>query len=155
MTTRIDQDNLIASLRKELAAQQALAAGAKSLNARLSNLELENTRLSTENKALTASVTASQKEIKTLSAKISASRTQPEKVPGSAVKNGQRGNAAAASHALEAKTLQLKEDLYSDLTGLMIHNVKRLENEDVFDCIQTGRNGSKHTRNLFILYIQC
>ena len=32
----------------------------------------------------------------------------------------------------------------------MIRNVKRLDDEDVYDCIQTGRNGSKcsHLRNL-------
>jgi hypothetical protein len=106
-------------------------------------LESENSRLVSENRALNTSVTASQKEIKTLTAKISASRTQPDKLPGSAVKNGQRGITAANSHAAEAQNLKLKEDLYSDLTGLMIHNVKRLEGEDVFDCIQTGRNGSR------------
>jgi hypothetical protein len=38
---------------------------------------------------------------------------------------------------------KLKEDLYSDLTGLIIRNVKRLDDEDVYDCIQTGRNGCK------------
>ena len=39
----------------------------------------------------------------------------------------------------------MKENLYSDLTGLIIRNVKRKEGEDEFDCIQTGRNGSKYS----------
>jgi hypothetical protein len=148
----IDQDNLIASLRKELAAQQTLAAGAKSSQARVAQLESENSRLVSENTALTTSVATSQKEIKTLTAKIAASRTQPDKLPSSAVKNGPRGNTVASSHAAEAQNLKLKEDLYSDLTGLMIHNVKRLEGEDVFDCIQTGRNGSK-LKSVYALFI--
>jgi Chromosome segregation protein Csm1/Pcs1 len=33
--------------------------------------------------------------------------------------------------------------MYSDLTGLMIRGIKRGEDEDVYDCIQTGRNGSE------------
>lgn len=43
----------------------------------------------------------------------------------------------------DAQILKLKEDLYCDLTGLMIHGVKRVDGEDVFDCIQTGKNGSE------------
>ena len=38
----------------------------------------------------------------------------------------------------------MKENLYSDLTGLIIRNVKRKDGEDEFDCLQTGRNGSKY-----------
>jgi len=43
----------------------------------------------------------------------------------------------------ESQAAQLKEDLYSDLTGLIIRGVKRDAEDDVYDCIQTGRNGSK------------
>ena len=51
---------------------------------------------------------------------------------------------SAASEAHQ--TAQKKEDLYSDLTGLIIRGVKRSESgdEDVFDCLQTGRNGTLH-----------
>lgn len=42
-----------------------------------------------------------------------------------------------------AQVAQLKEDLYADLTGLIIRGIKREDEEDIFDCIQTGRNGSK------------
>lgn len=42
----------------------------------------------------------------------------------------------------------MKEDLYADLTGLIVRGVKREPDEDVYDCIQTGRNGSKSTKPL-------
>ena len=41
---------------------------------------------------------------------------------------------------------QLKENLYSDLTGLIIPNIKRTDEADVYDCIQTGRNGSTYSK---------
>ena len=47
---------------------------------------------------------------------------------------------AEAAHA--AQVAQLKEELYADLTGLILRGVDRTEDEDVYDCIQTGRNGS-------------
>ncbi|MBE3045332.1 hypothetical protein IMZ48_22830 [Candidatus Bathyarchaeota archaeon] len=40
------------------------------------------------------------------------------------------------------QTAQLKEDLYTDLTGLIVRGVKQGK-EDIYDCLQTGRNGSK------------
>lgn len=67
-------------------------------------------------------------------------------MPGSATKSngGIRtvmvGSAEAAQAAVEAK---LKEDLYADLSGLIIRTVKRGGDVDVYDCLQTGRNGSK------------
>ena len=67
-------------------------------------------------------------------------------MPGSAVKpnGGVRtvmvGSAEAAQAAVIAK---LKEDLYADLSGLIIRTVKREEDTDVYDCLQTGRNGSR------------
>ena len=52
---------------------------------------------------------------------------------------------AEAAHA--AQVAQLKEDLYSDLTGLILRGVERGREADVYDCIQTGRNGSMYSRN--------
>ncbi|EMR08128.1 hypothetical protein PNEG_03566 [Pneumocystis murina B123] len=40
--------------------------------------------------------------------------------------------------------VQLKEELYSDLTGLLIRDVKSDSKKTVFDCLQTGRNGTLH-----------
>jgi hypothetical protein len=74
--------------------------------------------------------------------------TAHSKAPGSAVKDRRPGGVAAAAanakHDEERQIMKLKEDLYSDLSGLLIHNVKRLEDQDVYDCIQTGRNGSTY-----------
>jgi hypothetical protein len=59
-------------------------------------------------------------------------------IPGSAMKGGlHKANTAATTQAA-----QMKEDLYSDLTGLIVRSVKRDAREDVYDCLQTGRNGS-------------
>ena len=52
---------------------------------------------------------------------------------------------AEAAHA--AQVAQLKEDLYSDLTGLILRGVERGSEADVYDCIQTGRNGSEYPSN--------
>ena len=100
---------------------------------------------------MTTSLAEAQTENKTLSAKLAANRTAAAsvesvntKVPSSAVKaSGGIRLMGTAEAAQVAQAAQLKEDLYSDLTGLIIRSVKRESEDDVFDCIQTGRNGSK------------
>lgn len=69
------------------------------------------------------------------------------RTPGSAMNNKANqprtimmGSAEAAQ---AAQIALLKEDLYSDLTGLILRGVERSEESDIYDCIQTGRNGSK------------
>lgn len=96
--------------------------------------------------SLTTSLAEAKQEIKTLSTRLAASRSAEAaasaKVPGSAVKGGNAAaRAIASSDAVQ--TAQLKEDLYGDLTGLIVRVVKRDSAGHVFDCIQTGRNGSK------------
>jgi hypothetical protein len=95
---------------------------------------------------------SAQSEIKALQTKLAAARNTAaslegaSKVPGSAIKGGanNRANAAASAEAAQAAQLaQLKEDLYSDLTGLIIRDVKNRDSDHVYDCIQTGINGSK------------
>ncbi|PMD50355.1 uncharacterized protein K444DRAFT_266718 [Hyaloscypha bicolor E] len=101
---------------------------------------------------MTVSLSEAQSENKTLSAKLAANRTAAtsvesttSKVPSSAVKaNGGIRMVGSAEAAQVAQAAQLKEDIYSDLTGLIIRSVKREAEEDVFDCIQTGRNGTLH-----------
>lgn len=123
----------------------------------LAQLAKENARLSAENKKLTESLATSQNESKTLSSKLAAARssTQPETkgVPGSAVKPRTNGVVlpGTAEAAKEATLAKQKVDLYSDLTNLVVLGMKRNEDEDdVYDCLQTGRNGSKS-----ILYRPC
>ena len=49
----------------------------------------------------------------------------------------------SAEAAQAAQVAQLKEDLYSDLTGLILRSVERSDESDLYDCLQTGPNGSK------------
>lgn len=100
---------------------------------------------------LTLSLSESNAENKTLSTKLAANRNAASsiesaitKTPGSAMKaNGGIRMMGSAEAAQQVQAGQLKEDLYGDLTGLIIRSVKRETEEDVYDCIQTGRNGSK------------
>lgn len=80
----------------------------------------------------------------TLQTKLAAARKTPDPVvvPGSALKAGVSREAATKS-AESQRAAQLKEELYADLTGLIIRNVKKREADYLYDCIQTGRNGSK------------
>ena len=69
------------------------------------------------------------------------------KTPGSAIRGKTPAQrtimVGSAEAAYAAQVAQLKEDLYSDLTGLILRGVERQDEYDVYDCIQTGRNGSK------------
>lgn len=110
----------------------------------------ENARLTSESRKLTDSLTAAQNESKMLSNKLAAARSsvQPEtkNVPGSAVKPRSNGVVlpGTAEAAKEATLAKQKVDLYSDLTNLVVLGMKRNEDdEDVYDCLQTGRNGSE------------
>jgi len=146
-----DQDDIIVSLKKELATQKALVAEAKALRLQLSQVQTENIKLTAENKNLSDTLHESQTEIKSLTMKLSAARSTSvdnrsnANVPSSAVKTAhQRVNSSQSATKRQGLAIEkLKEDLYSDLTGLMIRNVRRLDEEDIYDCIQTGRNGCK------------
>jgi chromosome segregation ATPase len=128
---------------------QARSSELASLKKALAKLEKENARLASEKEQLAKSLESAQKENKTLSTKLLAARSSapPEtKVPGSAVKARAPGVVlpGTAEAAKEAQLRQAKIDLYSDLTNLVIVGVKKgEEGEDVYDCLQTGRNGSK------------
>jgi len=148
--TPSDQDAVIKALKQQVSDLQNRTSDLASMKKELAALSKENARLTSETKKLTDSLATSQNESKTLSNKLAAARSsaQPEakNVPGSAVKprsNGivLPGNAEAAKEATLAKQ---KVDLYSDLTNLVVLGMKRNEDEeDVYDCLQTGRNGSK------------
>lgn len=136
---------------------KTLSAEKKTLTTENKNLSSENKKLSTENSKLSTEVKSMTAENKTLSAKLAANRTVAAsvesantRVTGSAVKpNGGIRLMGTVEAAQVAQAAQLKEDLYSDLTGLIIRGVKRETEEDIFDCIQTGRNGSKSPKFSF------
>ncbi len=144
--TRVDStivsNDLIASLKADVAAQTALAKESRSLKKKLESQNTELVNLQAQIKQMTTSLSETQAENKTLSTKLAANRTAAasvesanSKVPGSAMKaNGGIRMIGSAEAAQVAQAAQLKEDLYSDLTGLIIRSVKRESDEDVFDC---------------------
>ncbi|KAH6673684.1 chromosome segregation protein Csm1/Pcs1-domain-containing protein [Halenospora varia] len=163
----------IAALKADVAAQTALAKESKILKKKLQSQTTDMAALHLQISQLQASLTEAKSEIKTkteenktvlaekravaaenktLSAKLAANRNAASsvesanaKIPGSAMKaNGGIRLMGTAEAAQAAQAAQLKEDLYSDLTGLIIRSVKRESEEDLFDCIQTGRNGTLH-----------
>lgn len=137
-------NKLIAELKAEIVAQTRLAKQGQELNKQLETSEANAENLQATVEKLNASLAEARGEIKTLSTKLAASRSAEvnARIPGSALKPGAAANRAAQAEAVHAaQASQAKEDLYADLTGLIMRGVKREELEDVFDCIQTGRNG--------------
>lgn len=144
---------LITSLKKELAMQAPLVQESRKLQKTLATQQSETSQLRTNVAELSASLSSAQNEIKALQARLAASRSASvsvesanSKTPGSTLRgNGQVRTimVGSAEAAQAAQVAQLKEDLYSDLTGLIIRGVKRTDQGDTYDCIQTGRNGSK------------
>ncbi|KAF6841914.1 chromosome segregation protein [Colletotrichum plurivorum] len=136
---------LIASLKADLATQRILAKEGQQNKKKLDEAETKVTEL-------TVSLSEAKQEIKSLSTKLAASRSaeaaataKMPKVPGSAVKGGTAASRAISTATSDAmQTAQFKEDLYGDLTGLIVRVVKRDPSGQVFDCIQTGRNGTLH-----------
>ncbi|GKU02068.1 chromosome segregation protein pcs1 [Fusarium langsethiae] len=141
---------LIAELKAELATQTALANESEELRKQLEANETETENLKNTVKTLNSSVSEAKSEIKSLSSKLAAARSSDtnSRVPGSAVKTTglmNRTAQAGAAHAHAAQVAaQAKERLYADLTDLILRGVKQDEDEDIFDCIQTGRNGTLH-----------
>ncbi|KAF9881388.1 chromosome segregation protein [Colletotrichum karsti] len=136
---------LISHLKADLTTQRTLAKEGQVYKTRLEEMEAKVADLA-------ASLAEAKQEAKTLSTKLAASRSAEAaatavtaKVPGSAIKGGTAAARALATASTEAaQTAQLKEDLYGDLTGLIVRVVKRDSTGQVFDCIQTGRNGTLH-----------
>ena len=143
-------NELVTALKKELAAQSALAQESRKLQRSLSAREIEVNTLRSNVTDLTASLSTAQNEIRALQAKLAASRTASSsvepgnsKTPGSIMKHQAQSRPAIGGNKEVSQVAQLKEDLYSDLTGLIIRSVKKVDEGDLYDCIQTGRNGSK------------
>jgi regulator of replication initiation timing len=157
--TSPDQDAVIKALKQQITDFQSRTSDLASLRKELAASAKESARLAAENKKLADSLTSAQNESKTLSSKLAAARSsvQPESknVPGSAVKARTAGVVlpGTAEAQKEATLAKQKVDLYSDLTNLVVLGVKRSEDEeDVYDCLQTGRNGSKLNHMPYILY---
>jgi len=146
---------LIASLKKELATQKALAQESRSIQKEIASRDEDLAKTRALADQLSNSLSEAQNENKALQAKLAHSRSASvaveslgSKTPGSAIKGKVQTQArtimvGSAEAAQAAQVAQLKEDLYSDLTGLILRGVERKAESDTYDCIQTGRNGSE------------
>ncbi|KAJ5807112.1 glycosyl phosphatidyl inositol anchor synthesis [Penicillium riverlandense] len=143
-------NELIASLKSELEAQRALGQQSRGFQKQLKDRDTEMARLQAQADEARNQLASAQSEIKTLGTKLAAARNtaasleSAAKAPGSAIKGGGASRATLAASAEAAQVAQLKEDLYSDLTGLIVRDVKTRESDHLYDCIQTGVNGSLH-----------
>ncbi|KXJ92312.1 chromosome segregation protein Csm1/Pcs1-domain-containing protein [Microdochium bolleyi] len=140
-------NELIATLKAQLASKEEVTKESQVLRRQLDESSNTIERLQEEVNSLQGSLANSRKEAKTLTTKLTAARTADTaavKIPGSAMKGGVPDKRMMANAEALVQAAQMKEDLYGDLTGLIIRGVKREEDEDVFDCIQTGRNGTLH-----------
>lgn len=120
---------------------EASEAKIESLQAQITQMTTSLSDAKTQIKALTTKLNAARTAEATATAQAQAATSR---VPGSAMKPSvmaARGLDNAQVQA--AQSVKMKENLYGDLTGLLVTGVKRDGPEDVYDCIQTGRNGSK------------
>ncbi|KAF1344321.1 chromosome segregation protein Csm1/Pcs1-domain-containing protein [Delphinella strobiligena] len=148
-----DANNLISSLRREInelrKSSSTSASEAARLQSQVASLQTENEKAKEEAKASQTALSEAQNEVKSLTVKLDAARKSVqapiEKVPGSAMKNQRDlGRSQVGGNPEATKHAALKEELYRDLTGLIITSVKRKDGEDEYSCIQTGRNGTLH-----------
>ncbi|KAK3062120.1 hypothetical protein LTR53_019509, partial [Teratosphaeriaceae sp. CCFEE 6253] len=134
----------IAELRRPTSSPSA-AAETAGLTKQITTLTTAQEKLSTESTTLKEKLQLSQNEVKTLEAKLVAARQQVSSISTQESKAGASQTALRSSVATNAtdaqKEAKMKENLYADLTGLIVRGVKRKEGEDQYDCIQTGRNG--------------
>jgi len=151
LTIDTAQEAVINALRQQVTDAQSRTSDLSSMKKEIAQLAKDNARLAADNKKLADSLAVAKNENKTLCTKLAAARssTQPEpkNVPGSAVKPRTTGVVLPGTieAAKEAQLAKQKVDLYSDLTNLVVLGMKRNEDEeDVYDCLQTGRNGTLH-----------
>lgn len=149
-------NELIASLKSDLATQKQLAKEGLKLQQQLETSEAKIDSLQSHVTEITSSLAEAKTEIKALTMKLNAARAAEatataqvqvatSRVPGSAMKPSAMGGRGLDQAQVQAtQTGKMKENLYSDLTGLVVTGVKRDGPEDVYDCIQTGRNGTLH-----------
>ncbi|RMJ28685.1 chromosome segregation protein pcs1 [Aspergillus sp. HF37] len=145
-----DSNKLVASLREELETQRALGKQSRSFHKQLQDRDAEVAQFKAQAEESATQLSSAQSEVKALQTKLAAARNTASTVenaakgPGSAARNAPANRAQSAEAAQAAQLAQLKEDLYSDLTGLIIRDVKKRETDHLYDCIQTGTNGTLH-----------
>lgn len=139
-------------MKAQLSAQTELAKEAQRLRQQLEASQTKADQLQNKVDDTNASLMEAKTEVKTLTTKLAAARSaeMTAKIPSSAIKGSSANNRLLANAEAAAQVAQMKEDLYGDLTGLMVRGVKREQGGETYDCIQTGRNGSKFICNSII-----
>ncbi|KAJ0115393.1 chromosome segregation protein [Diaporthe amygdali] len=153
-------NELIKSLKADLATQRQLAKEGQKSQQQFEASEAKVDTLQTQIAGITTTLSEAKTEIKSLTTKLNAARAAEAtatataqaasvRVPGSAMKPSAMGGRGIDQAQVQAQlqatqTAKMKENLYSDLTGLVVTGIKRDGPEDVYDCIQTGRNGTLH-----------
>lgn len=124
-------------------------------------LESQLTLTARENARLRAQLDRSQKQVAMLSAKLESRSTWDDATGADADVDGMDdGGRRPQQHLSNDRPLphtktsaaaigQLKEEIYQDLTGLVISRVSRTADETELSCIQTGRNGTLHYKLLW------
>jgi len=130
-----------------------LSSESKTLKKELAAKKAELTKLQGKVQELQRGLQEQQNEAKILSAKLIVAENHSKRnavaVPGSAVKpkggigGGASGGgmAGAGQAAEEAWIARVKEELFQDLTGLLIMNFKKEARKTVFECLQTSSTG--------------
>lgn len=157
LTSYTAANDLIASLKAELATQTSLVQEARRLKRDLARRNDELAVAEKRIKELESTVSGVQSENRTLSAKLAATRNANATVQSSDARTQMKDSkgqgsvrtimVGSAEAAQAAQAASLKEDLYGDLTGLILRGVKKDVDTDVYDCLQTGRNGSESKAN--------
>jgi chromosome segregation ATPase len=135
-------DGFIAELKEEIAELTKQAQELQQLQSQVSANEAQIETLQTELAETDQALAQAKSENKALYSKLAASRHIEPNNKGSAA-----GSRTAAGE--NNPIAQIKEELYADLTGLIVRDVRRVDKEDIFDCIQTGRNGSKSRSSVY------
>lgn len=144
---------IIAQLKTDSAAKDAKLKELRNLQKTLDEKDAEISRQAEKSVKANAALAEAKEENKGLMTKLAAMKNaaaniesvNAAKIPGSAQKPGATRIMGSAETVKAHQEAQLKISLYSDLTGLIVRGVKREEEEDVFDCIQTGKNGSSYS----------
>lgn len=150
-------ETLQSDLEAQQKAQEDFSAEAKVLKKKLTLKETKVQELSknlqdqqNENKVMSTKLVQAQAQTR---AQVQRNNAQ---VSGSAVKPGYRGplgNPKTNTGVDDTWLARVKEDLYADLSGLIIINAKKEKNQNVFKCVQTGTNGcTLLSHDLILIY---
>lgn len=154
----IASEKLNNALQEALNASTKIATENKALKKQLAAKGAEIDDFTKEVSALQKEIYTSQNDIQSLTAKLAVARqaatSSAPPVPGSAIKSHPNarelphvnGHHSTTSSSLPWEAVA-KEELYGDLTALTVLGVKVFPDQPnlrVYDCIQTGKNGTLH-----------